>query len=133
MKVVPVYFDWHDDDSCYMTEYMFLQEEIAEAFRHEAVLVHDMIYVCPLYDKEICGKRPIFQTVQEAIDDLKMFIYNYMDYPFHEDVQRVPLQSLHILVFQSECAYLEEENRELRRRLAVYEKMKEENKFNDGN
>lgn len=129
MKVVPVYFDWRNDEWCDMTEYRFHEQDIAEAFRHEAVFVHDMIYVCPLYEKDmIDGKRPIFQNVQEAMDDLKRFVHD-SQYPFYEEIKQVPLLSLHVLIFRSECAYLEDENRELRRRLARYE----ENNKNNGN
>lgn len=121
MRVVPIYYDCLNDVHCQMTEYIFGCEEIAQSFRQQAVHVHEWIYACATFEGEKHGERPIFRTVEEAIQDLEQFIQGKSTYCYKNDIMTVPIERLHLLIFQSECAYLAEENKELKKRLANYE------------
>lgn len=115
---VPVYYDYLDDVYCEMTEYHFNTEENANKFRLKAVEIHDMVFVCPYYKNKNTYSR-IFQNVQDAVDDLMIFLTGSKC--SGQYIYKVPLIYLQLLIYQSECIYLKEELCELRSKLGKKE------------
>jgi len=111
---VRVYYDYLDDFYCYTKEYHFDTEENARGFQEQAVEAHEMVFVAEIEKKK--NQSPeVFTSVQDAVGDLKMFLARGDCSMKH--FYKTPLVYLQLLFYQSECAHLEEENRELRMKL----------------
>jgi len=113
---VQVYYDYLDDFYCETKEYHFDTEENARNFQKQAVDAHQMVFVAPIEKTKMPSSR-IFTSVQDAIDDLKLFLDRST-----QGVCRIPLVCLQLLIYQSECARLEEEIQELRLKLEEKER-----------
>lgn len=125
MWSVFVYYDYLDPQSCEMREYLFTTEALAERFRSEAVEVHEMIFVSPSFrHHSITGS--FFRKLEDAVDDLTMFVdrEKRSQYTHPEEIHLVSMDHLRFLIYQSECVYLEEENKMLRDQLKKYEEQR---------
>jgi hypothetical protein len=117
---VKVYYDYMDDWYCEIKEYHFDTEENASKFQKKAVETHQMVFVAPIEKKENTSLK-LFTSDQDAIDDLKVFLDRAGNRSLH-GVYRIPLVCLQLLIYQSECARLEEEIQELRLKLEEKER-----------
>lgn len=114
---VHVYHDYLDPDQCEVIPYYFDNENTADQFRVQAVATYDTIFIGPSYcvlPSSVSTR--IFYDSQDALDDLRSFLdrENRSKYIYQNDIQQMPLLHLHCLIYQSECAYLKEENRNLK-------------------
>ena len=125
MWSVFIYYDYLDPQSCEMREYLFTRIEIAEHFRLQAVEVHEMVFVSPVFHNHhlpIEQHHTWYLSVEDAIDDLARFVdrEKRSQYKHQEDIFIVPMDHLRFLIYRSECVYLEEENKMLRSQLEKY-------------
>ena len=120
---VQVYHDYMDPDQCEVMSYHFENEKIAKEFRIQAVETYDTIFISPLSiippSSVSVSNNRFFYHVQEALDDLCFFLdrENRCKYIYQNEICQMPLICLHYLIYQSECVYLEEENRNLKSQL----------------
>jgi hypothetical protein len=136
MLSVFIYYDYLDPQSCEMREYLFPTSEMAESFRLDAVKIHEMVFVSPIfhnYHLSIEEHHTCFSSVEEATHDLTMFVdrEKRSQYKHHDNIFIVPMDHLRFLIYRSECVYLEEENKMLRSQLEKYKQQtKEEERKN---
>jgi hypothetical protein len=125
---VEVYYDYLDDIYCDVTQYKFVSKELAEEFIKEAESIED-IFVNDVVSKhntnlffampEYYQKRPIFSTVEEALQDLNKFKNRYV-YDYHYEVFKAKLFELEMRSLSSQVRKLTRLLRESQLELEKY-------------
>lgn len=110
---VNVYYDYLDDRNCLSTTYKFKDRNIAIDFEKE-MEDQEWLFVSepfetpkvhPAFKKD--GERPVFCSVEEALEDLKDF-QNHRTYKYFQNVYHRTLEELELMILRKENTKLKE-------------------------